>query len=221
MKGLLIKDIRLLEQQKKLLFLYAVMAIVLGYSMDSTFLVSYFPMIGVFLVLSTISLDNFDNGMAFLMTLPISGKLYAVEKYVISLLVTAGTWIIAVALQFVMLMIKKEEFVAAEMLGQDLLFLPVLVFIIVLMIPMDLKFGTEKGRMVLFAVFGIAMILLLGGKAIVEFLSKNAGLDVQGLLGSIKAMPGGAVMAALYGVTIVLLAVSIGISIGIMRKKEY
>ena len=120
-----------------------------------------------------------------------------------------------------MLMIKKEEFVAAEMLGQDLLFLPVLVFIIVLMIPMDLKFGTEKGRMVLFAVFGIAMILLLGGKAIVEFLSKNAGLDVQGLLGSIKAMPGGAVMAALYGVTIVLLAVSIGISIGIMRKKEY
>ncbi|MBR6155946.1 MAG: ABC-2 transporter permease, partial [Lachnospiraceae bacterium] len=174
MKGLLIKDIRLLGQQKKLLFLYAVMAIVLGYSMDSTFLVSYFPMIGVFLVLSTISLDNFDNGMAFLMTLPISGKLYAVEKYVISLLVTAGTWIIAVALQFVMLMIKKEEFVAAEMLGQDLLFLPVLVFIIVLMIPMDLKFGTEKGRMVLFAVFGIAMILLLGGKAIVEFLSKNA-----------------------------------------------
>ena len=109
MKGLLIKDIRLLGQQKKLLFLYAVMAIVLGYSMDSTFLVSYFPMIGVFLVLSTISLDNFDNGMAFLMTLPISGKLYAVEKYVISLLVTAGTWIIAVALQFVMLMIKKEE----------------------------------------------------------------------------------------------------------------
>ena len=156
-----------------------------------------------------------------MMTLPISGKLYAVEKYVISLLVTAGTWIIAVALQFVMLMIKKEEFVAAEMLGQDLLFLPVLVFIIVLMIPMDLKFGTEKGRMVLFAVFGIAMILLLVGKAIVEFLSKNAGLDVQGLLGSIKAMPGGAVMAALYGVTIVLLAVSIGISIGIMRKKEY
>lgn len=221
MRGLLIKDIRLLGQQKKLLIMYGAMAVILGYSMDSTFLVSYFPMIGLFLVLSTIANDNFDNGMAFLMTLPISGKLYAAEKYVISILVTIGTWICAVALQFVMLNIKHEEFAVANQLVQDLMFVPLFFLIIGLMIPMDLKFGTEKGRLVLFAIFGIFIVLVLGGKAVVEFLSKNAGLDVQGLLDSIKAMPGGMVCAVLFGVVILLLIVSIVLSIRIMQKKEY
>lgn len=221
MRGLLIKDIRLLGQQKKLLIMYGVMAMVLGYSMDSSFLVSYFPMIGVFLVLSTIANDNFDNGMAFLMTLPISGKLYAVEKYVISMLVTIGTWICAVVLQFVMLNIKHEEFVVAHQLVQDLMFVPLFFLIISLMIPMDLKFGTEKGRLVLFAIFGIFMVLVLGGKAVVEFLSKNAGLDVQGLLDSIKAMPGGIICAILITAVLFLLVLSIGLSIRIMQKKEY
>ena len=86
---------------------------------------------------------------------------------------------------------------------------------------MDLKFGTEKGRLVLFAIFGIFMVLVLGGKAVVEFLSKNAGLDVQGLLDSIKAMPGGIICAILITAVLFLLVLSIGLSIRIMQKKEY
>ena len=55
MKGLLIKDFRILGQQKKLGILYIFVAVMLSMTMDPTFLVSYLPMIGVMLAFSTIS----------------------------------------------------------------------------------------------------------------------------------------------------------------------
>lgn len=221
MKGLLVKDICLLGEQKKLFIMYLILAVVLGFSMDSTFLVTYFPMIGVFLVLSTISLDNFDNGMAFLMTLPVNGKLYAVEKYVISFLITVGTWACAVALQFVMLGIKKEAFVAADTLAMDLVVIPVLMLVAALMIPMDLKFGTEKGRLVLFVIAGVAFALVMGGKAVLDLIGEKTGVDVPGMIAGLKAQPGGRIAAVVLLITALLLALSVKISIGIMQKKEY
>ena len=221
MKGLLVKDICLLGEQKKLFIMYLILAVVLGFSMDSTFLVTYFPMIGVFLVLSTISLDNFDNGMAFLMTLPVNGKLYAVEKYVISFLITVSTWACAVALQFVMLGIKKETFVAADTLAMDLVVIPVLLLVAALMIPMDLKFGTEKGRLVLFVIAGAAFALVMGGKAVLDLLADKTGIDLAAMIAGLKAQPGGLIAAVVLLITALLLALSIRISIGIMQKKEY
>ena len=221
MKGLLVKDICLLGEQKKLFIMYLILAVVLGFSMDSTFLVTYFPMIGVFLVLSTISLDHFDNGMAFLMTLPVNGKLYAVEKYVISLLITVSTWACAVALQFVMLGIKKEAFVAADTLAMDLVVIPVLMLVAALMIPMDLKFGTEKGRLVLFVIAGAAFALVMGGKAVLDLIGEKTGVDVPGTIAGLKAQPGGRIAAVVLLITALLLALSVKISIGIMQKKEY
>ena len=62
MKGLLIKDTKIILNQKRFLILFLFVAVVLSFSMDSSFIVSYIPMIGVIMILSTISYDYHDEG---------------------------------------------------------------------------------------------------------------------------------------------------------------
>ncbi|MCR4990195.1 MAG: ABC-2 transporter permease [Lachnospiraceae bacterium] len=221
MKGLIIKDFRMLGQQKNLFVIYLVMAIVLGFSMDGTFLVTYFPMIGFFLVLSTISLDNFDNGMAFLMTLPTSGKLYALEKYVIGSVIAIGTWAFATVLQFGMFFIKKEAFVTSEVLSMDLAIIPILLLAIAIMIPIDIKFGTEKGRLVMFVIAGIFFMIFLGGKSILNCIKEQKGVDIQAMVKGIEAAPFATIIAGALLIVSLLLVGSVMLTIRIMEKREY
>ena len=74
MKGLLIKDIKLLNNQKKQFILLLVMFVFLGFTgiFMPEFIMGYLPFtLGIF-VMSTISYDDFDNGLSFLMTLPVT-----------------------------------------------------------------------------------------------------------------------------------------------------
>ena len=81
MKGLLIKDLKLLKGQKNFFVVLIVIAIVLSVSMSSpSFVIGYMTFIGAVFTLSTISYDEFDNGNAFLFTLPFSRMDYVIEK---------------------------------------------------------------------------------------------------------------------------------------------
>ena len=87
MKGLLIKDFSLLKNQKNFFILVFVMAGFLtiangAESSPATFVLPYVGFVSSFFVLSTISYDEYDNGNAFLFTLPFERKVYVVEKYV-------------------------------------------------------------------------------------------------------------------------------------------
>ncbi|MCR5250420.1 MAG: ABC-2 transporter permease [Lachnospiraceae bacterium] len=221
MKGLLVKDLSILGQQKKLGVLYLFLAVFLGYSMESSFLVSYFPMIATLLAFTTISYDSFDNGMAFLMTMPGARKNYAGEKYLLSLIVVTASWVFSVVLQIASLMIKKESFVPAELLGQDLLYIPMFLVVCSLMIPVVLKFGSEKGRIILFAIFGGVALILIFGKKIAEFMNVQLGWDVAAVIAGLEQVPAVTVAGVCGAVAVVLLLVSLLISNGIMKKKEY
>ena len=61
MKGLLIKDFKILLNQKRFLLMFICLAVILSFSMDSTFVVSYIPMIGLILMISTIAYDYNDD----------------------------------------------------------------------------------------------------------------------------------------------------------------
>ena len=81
MKGLLIKDFRLMKVQKSFFLLIAVIGVwgtLLSENVTSaigflTFVMSLFSV-------SSISYDEFDNGNAFLFSLPITRTTYVVEK---------------------------------------------------------------------------------------------------------------------------------------------
>ena len=221
MRGLLEKDFRLLGQQKRNALLFLVVAISISFTMDSTFLVSYISMIGVLLVLSTISYDSYDNGMSFLMTLPFDAKTYAVEKYVISLLGLSVCWGVSVLLQFATLLVKKETAGVLEILKTDLLFLPLFGLIIALTIPVDLKFGTEKGRIIILVFFGVVTVLMISGKRMAEYIFERMGWNMDMILGKLSKVPGSAYTLAAFAAVLMILMLSMLYSINTMKKKEF
>ena len=97
MKGLLIKDWKLLMGQKQFFVTVCGLGFLFTFvNGDPTFAVPYVAMMLCMFSVGTISYDEYDNGGAFLFSLPITRKVYVAEKYVygfglclISLIVTS------------------------------------------------------------------------------------------------------------------------------------
>ncbi len=222
MKGLLIKDFKLLKNQKNFFILVFVMAVFLTItngagSSPATFVLPYVGFVCSFFVLSTISYDEYDNGNAFLFTLPFDRKIYVAEKYIFGV-VTGGTGLLLI-LAFIL--IYTDGMTGAEQTGETLFTAGVsaalLLFFLAVMIPFQLKFGPEKGRIAMIIVF-------LGIFAAVYGLAKvvNVGnMDLSGLIQTADAMGPAGVALVFLAVSLLVLAASMTISIRIMEKKEF
>ena len=67
MKGLFVKDIELMKQQKQFFILVVVMGVILNLagSGSVSFAIGYFTFVTAIFAITTISYDEFDNGLAF------------------------------------------------------------------------------------------------------------------------------------------------------------
>ena len=92
MLGLIEKDLRLTLVRKQTLVIFLVMALVMGMSMNGSFLISYLTMLAMIVGTGSITYDEYDNGFSFLMTLPFDRKTYVREKYLFSLIVSVAAW---------------------------------------------------------------------------------------------------------------------------------
>ena len=82
MKGLLIKDFKLLKNQKQFFLIIGLITFMFLVTNDSPyFTITYATMMFSMFTMSTISYDEYDNGAAYLFSLPISRKGYVAEKY--------------------------------------------------------------------------------------------------------------------------------------------
>ena len=89
MKGLFMKDFGLLKGQKQFFAVIVVMTVIFMTAYTNfAFIISYITiMIGI-MTLTTISYDEFENGMGYLFTLPVSRREYVGEKYLFSIITT-------------------------------------------------------------------------------------------------------------------------------------
>ncbi len=94
MKGLLVKDMRMLLGQKKFGALIVFMTVVLSFNSDSYFVVYYLTFVCSFLAISSISYDENDNGYPFLFTLPIDRSGYVREKYLFGFILNLCSWLV-------------------------------------------------------------------------------------------------------------------------------
>ena len=83
MRGLLEKDIRLLLHSKQTFLCVIAITIILGVTQKNTFVLGYSTFLMAALLVSTLSYDEMDHGLAFLFTLPIDRKIYVREKYLL------------------------------------------------------------------------------------------------------------------------------------------
>lgn len=221
MKGLLVKDFKILMNQKKFMIMFFFVAIVLSFSMDSSFIVSYISMIGTILTLSTISFDYQDEGYSFLMTLPIRRGDYAIGKYAFTVLGLACFWGISLVLQFASFFIQGTEFDLTETLLADICMLPLFIFVAAVLIPIEIKFSPEKVRVVMFLFFGIVLVIAMGGKALLEKLQDNTGIEFVSKLETLDAVNPLPLIMGVLAISVIMLSISMIISVRIMEKREF
>ena len=157
MKGLLLKDLRLTMQQSKwfLIIVFMIVWFLCFQGADSApFIMTYVSMMGGFFALNTISYDDFEHGTTFLMTLPITRRDYVKEKYVFAVLGILVLWGISTIVYLAFGLDLFQEIIITSMITLGLI-LSAEMF----MLPIQLKYGSDRGRIV-FVVLVMAVVLL-------------------------------------------------------------
>ncbi len=221
MKGLLIKDFCLTCKNKKLIGILVFMAVFMfamqGEDMGG-FIISFVTMLGGTLVLSTITTDEFDKSSMFLLTMPVKRSTYALEKYVFSFGCSLTCWVASTLICCIM-----DRSGTVEIVKMAVVLLLILSLFQLIMIPIQLKFGGENGRMVLMgmvvAIFGLGLIISKFGNKV--FGENAVQLWYQGMLRFFDALSPVYVMAAVIVGWILCLIISTRISIRAIEKREY
>ena len=211
MRGLMQKDLCLLLQRSRILFVLVGIGVLMGVSTDGSFVIGYLTMICAILTVGTISYDEFDNGYPFLLTLPITKRTYVIGKYLFCILGGLVGWFVSVAIVLCCGMAKGNA-MAASNLVEAIMFIPVLGLITAIMLPLQLKFGAEKSRVVIVSVGGGAWAL---GYFAMKFLPDD--IRVPAFLLELDDATG---LVFLLAICLVVLAVSYLISVHVMEKKE-
>lgn len=217
MMGLLIKDFKLMKSQKS--FFMIIIAIAVGMAValeDLTFIIGYVSFVGALFTLSTVSYDEFDNGNAFLFSLPITRKSYVLEKYEFGLIVSVGAWLFEIAVVAVVSLIKSS-FIGSDVILASLLILSIVMIALAVMLPFQFKFGGEKGRIALIGAIGLIFIVVFAATKIAELFN----VDLLLMLSNLPKMSMGGFLAVALGTAVVTLFISLRISVSIMNKKEF
>lgn len=212
MKGLLTKDFALLLQRKKVFIFLAIWAVIMSFSLDdSSFLVGWMTVIIAFFAISSLTYDEYDNCFPFLMSLPVNGKTYALEKYLFGFLCGMIAWIFAAAVYFTVSAVKGSEMnIGAELLQMSV-FIPVFMLLMDISLPVNMKYGTEKGRIIMI----IAWCVVIGGIFALNLLSDNSKTTV------LEGLESSMVIPLIFLLSALLTAVSILLSVRIMNGKEF
>lgn len=216
MRGLLVKDFRQIMKQNKFLFLILILAIFLNLNGDGSFVFGYLTFVGGFLVLNTISYDEYDNTLPFLFTLPVEKSSYVIEKYVFGVLVCVAGWLAGLVVTLVQSLFSPNMPIQ-EILMSAPIFIPIFMLMLSVMIPFPLIFGREKGTIVMLVMMGtfIALSYLL------DRILTEQGIYISQFLDSLSGMTLGMVLLIAFVAAFVVLLISCLACLAAMRKKEF
>lgn len=218
MKGLLIKDFRLLKGQKQ--FFGAVLIVTVLFLTTNTsflFVISYITVMTGMLTLTTISYDEYENGMGYLFTLPISRKVYVREKYLFGIMTTMPAFAAVSAMAFLVSRARHIDFTVEDWAGAALGSILVVMMMLSFMIPIELKFGVERSRVAIMIVFGGSFLVICAAAKVFKFL----GVDWKMWVNRLDRLNSAVILAVFIVGCGVILAVSYLFSLRFMVKREF
>ncbi len=217
MKGLLIKDLKLMKVQKNFFFMIFAVGIGMAVFTDNiSFIIGYISVVSAMFTLSSISYDEFDNGSAFLFSLPISRKDYVMEKYMFGLIISGASLSLSTLVAVGAAIIRRINLVSETLVTASGV-LAVLLGMLAVMIPVVLKYGGEKGRVAIIGFIGVIFVIgLLAVKG-----AKLLKLDFTELAGKLASLQFKTVFGILIAAAAAALLISYRISLKIMEKREF
>ncbi len=212
MKGLLVKDLRLIRNSSSLvnvafMLLFFEMVDVMGAPVPGGF--GGMPVLLLIFSVNIRHYDTLDNGMACLFTLPISRREYVRECYLFAVLSSGiAMFLYCIVGGVLTAVFRPGGRTLLEYAGRMWGSYKFLLFMIIFMLPFYLAANEKKRSMVLLLVGGVlvGILVLSDGDA-----GRAAVLAVQKVLKMLMSFP----------VMLLLLAASYGAAVWVMEKKEF
>lgn len=218
MKGLLIKDWKLMKNNAMFILMIIFISIACAAGLKNPFFALGYAtaLISIFSV-NTIAYDEYDNGMAHLFSLPISRKIYVKEKYVFAILLSVIGLTIATVISVVVSLALGEHYEIEEWIGILAMGLFVVILIQVVIMPVRIRFDSEKHKMAMLIVCGAMAAVIGGGYAIAE----ASGIDVEGFLDGVLLTKAWMTLTGVILLGAFLMFISYKISLKLMAKREF
>ena len=213
MKGLLIKDLCLLKNQKRLLPVFALLAVWFTVLHTDGFAFPFLGMMSTILTASTVSYDELDRCQTALFTLPFERRTYVAEKYVLGALLLAAAMVLGGVCTAARQLVAHD--VEWKSIGLTVV-LTICVCAVALgaIIPLRIRFGGDQGRIVLYTVFALVALAVVG---VTRLLPKQTGE----LSGRLLGLPAGALVCLLALLAAAGLLIGYALGVRWIKAKEY
>ena len=162
MKGLVKKDFLLLKGNLTYFIVVTIIFSVFSVMESSFDIASFLPFMGMILLVSTFSWDDYNNWNAYAITLPVGRKNIVKSKYISAIITIVLSAIISLIVSFITTSIAGNSFDFVNSLSYILGSILGLVLVLGIWFPCIYKFGVEKGRIILF-VGVFATIIIASG----------------------------------------------------------
>lgn len=200
MKAVLIKDfLNIKAQSKAILLVLAIWFVISVFNGSGSFFAALSVVYAILLPLTSITADDKCGFERYALTMPVTRTVMALSKYVFALSCALFMAVIGFAACIII-----DSSSVNEALATCAACFCVAVVLVSLLLPLVYKFGPEKARLVMMAVFVVGFLVF---GFVLDRLDVELYLDA-----AFVAMP---VLA------LVLLAASAAVSVGIYKHKEF
>lgn len=217
MKGLLIKDLNLMKNMMRVMIAIVIFSVIFSTIGENLFFcMGYVSVFVAVFSVSTISYDEYDNGFDYLFCFPFERKHYVQEKYLFGLGMIVIGVLASAAISFGISGFRGQLVTVSELLAVSVASMSTAIFMISLVLPAHIKYGSEKGRVAMIVIF--LVVGVIGGA--VYGLTTMLGIDLDGLIEPLFYSP--VKMLLVAGVfAAAIMVISYLISVKIIEKKEF
>lgn len=217
MKGLIIKDLCVIKNQMKSLLLVLALFIFLSIAnKDVTFVLFLIPFYMIMILITTFSYDEFNKWECYCNSLPLSRKEIVKAKYILFNASSLILIMLGILASFIIPNFIENitfESIFASVIGVAF----GICLVISLLIPFYYKFGSQKGRIMLFLTIAI-LALLIGAITSLDIFNN---IELMNLINNLNNLSLGMFALLLIIVTVILMTISYYISIKIYSNKEF
>ena len=196
MKALLMKDLRTLKNERRLWVSIIGVSVLFGVLFQNWYFMMGYIMFGLSMIARTMyQYDVANQGIVYLMTLPITRKEYVKEKYLLSLMsICIGGVLSMILTKIGMLFTPDQADSNQEIFSAFLGILAVALVLQAIIFPVELKYDVSKSRIIiLLLVMGIIILFtafdMLIGAILVAFITifvdAFGGIFIQHFLGTV------------------------------------
>lgn len=223
MKGLIIKDLLNLSSYKTTLLIILIFCSIGMVGTDAVNVAPIFitVMIGM-IVLSTFNYDEASHAEKYILSLPLTRKEIVMSKYVLAIVANILGSIVGILLTIIIVnvinVIRPEDLIKLDFENLSITAVSGIfgvALIQAIQIPSVYRFGAEKGRIQMFLLLFLLVLMIAG----VGFLITKIGFDIN--IEKINRFMNHFGIPILILVSAILYYISYKISYKIFKKKEY